>query len=86
MILSETEIRFENAGSVLKTGLSAISNGDTVIDMKNVRRADSSAVAVVLDWIRSAQKSGQSLHVINRRAHLISSVRLYGLSGIVRID
>ena len=86
MILSETEIRFENAGTVLKTGLSAISNGDTVIDMKNVRRADSSAVAVVLDWIRSAQKSGQPLHVINRQGSFDKLVRLYGLSGIVRID
>ena len=86
MILSETEIRFENAGTVLKTGLSAISSGDTVIDMKNVRKVDSSAVVVVLDWIRSAKKFGQALHVVNRPSSFDKLVRLYSLSSIVRID
>ena len=61
----EGDIGFDNAVAILNQGIQAIDSGDSVMDMQDVRKTDSAAVAVVLEWIRRAQARGAELKVIN---------------------
>ena len=52
MKLQAQHIGFDNAVAILNQGIQAIDSGDSVMDMQDVRKTDSAAVAVVLEWIR----------------------------------
>ena len=54
MKLQAQHIGFDNAVAILNQGIQAIDSGDSVMDMQDVRKTDSAAVAVVLEWIREA--------------------------------
>lgn len=82
MRLQEQHIGFDNAVQVLKEGLNAISGGDVIFDFSNVQKADSAAIAVVLDWIRHAQSKGLECKVLNAPDSFNKLVRLYGLNQL----
>ncbi len=72
-------LTFQNATATLKQGFAAISGGKTVFDLASVKAADSSAVAVLLEWKRHARKTGAELSYINLPDGLQSLISLYGV-------
>lgn len=72
-------LTFQNATTTLQQGLAAIRGGKTVFDLSSVKAADSSAVAVLLEWKRTARKVGAALTYINLPAGLQSLATLYGV-------
>ena len=65
MKLQAQHIGFDNAVAILNQGIQAIDSGDSVMDMQDVQKTDSAAVAVVLEWMRRAQARNAELKVIN---------------------
>ena len=55
MVLNEQELNLHNAVTVKKAGLHAIAAGADSIDLSALKTVDSSAVAVLLAWVRAAQ-------------------------------
>lgn len=70
----------DNARGLLEAGRSALSAGEVVFDFSRVADADSSALAVLLGWLRMAAETQSTV----KFAHLPSGVRslaeLYGLT------
>ena len=85
MKLQAQHIGFDNAVAILNQGIQAIDSGDSVMDMQDVRKTDSAAVAVVLEWIRRAQARGAELKVINAPDSFQNLVKLYSLSDFLMI-
>lgn len=83
MKLQAQHIGFDNAVAILNQGIQAIDSGDSVMDMQDVRKTDSAAVAVVLEWIRRAQARGAELKVINAPDSFQNLVKLYSLSDLI---
>lgn len=84
-MLFETEsIRFTNCLEVLKAGKEAIRGGDCLMDLQNVKSTDSSAVAVVLEWIRAAQAENKALRVLNEPRSFVKLKKLYGVADLIR--
>ncbi len=77
-------IGFDNAVLILDQGLRAIDSGDFVMDMQGVQKTDSSAVAVVLEWIRHAQAKNADLIVANAPDSFQKLVKLYSLSDLIK--
>ena len=84
MKLQAQHIGFDNAVAILNQGIQAIDSGDSVMDMHDVRKTDSAAVAVVLEWIRRAQARGAELKVINAPDSFQNLVKLYSLSDLIK--
>lgn len=84
MKLQAQHIDFDNAVVVLNQGLRAIDSGDYVMDMQDVQKTDSAAVAVVLEWIRRAQARNADLKVINAPESFQNLVKLYSLSNLIK--
>ena len=64
MKLQAQHIGFDNAVAILNQGIQAIDSGDSVMDMQDVQKTDSAAVAVVLGFFHIS------------RSYLIRSERL----------
>ena len=60
--------------------LGAETEKDVVLDLAPVQEADSSALAVLFAWQRSATARGTTLRIINPPASLLSLAALYGVA------
>lgn len=54
------------------------------IDFAAVGAVDSSAVALLLEWRRQAQRLGKSLVLVNLPANLLALARLYGVEELIQ--
>jgi phospholipid transport system transporter-binding protein len=73
----------ENAATQLAAGLTAIAAGQVVISFSQTLRIDSSAVACMLAWKRSAGQQGTSLRFEHLPESLTSLVGLYGVAQLL---
>ncbi len=80
---SITALTVQNAKAALDQGVAAIQAGQTVFDLSSVQTADSSAVAVLLAWKRTARKAGVALAYVNLPASLQSLAALYGVDAFL---
>jgi phospholipid transport system transporter-binding protein len=55
-----------------------------VIDFAKVTHVDSSAVALLLEWLRRAQRNGKTLRFVNLPAPLLALARLYGVAELIQ--
>ncbi len=73
----------EGAETVLAQGLSAITAGETAIDLSGLQQFDSAAVAALLAWQRAAAKAGTALRVVHPPAGIASLAKLYGVEHLL---
>ena len=69
----------QNALRLKKEGNVAIDAGDVEIDLSAVKRVDSSAVSVMISWIRYAKEKDIALRIRKMPATLDSLLSLYGI-------
>ncbi len=69
--------------ALYETGLQHLASEDMQVDMAEVEAVDSAAISMLLGWARAAQKSGHSLHVVNKPADLMSLAHLYGVAEML---
>ena len=78
-------LTLQTAQSALAEGLRAIDAGQTSFDLMTVESVDSASVAILLAWVRAAQKRGATLVVHNPPAALSSLAALYGVSDLLQL-
>ncbi len=76
-------VTMANVTGIRQQGLSRLRHGDVVVDWAAVTEVDSSAVSVLLEWLRAAQQSGRSVRFVHLPENLISLVRLYGALALL---
>ena len=72
-----------NARGLLEAGRSALQPGEQVFDLGQVDDADSSAVAVMLGWLRVADRSRSTLKFAHIPAGVRSLAELYGVAELL---
>ncbi len=72
-----------NARGLLDAGRSALQPGEMVIDLSAVVEVDSSAVAVMLGWLRAAAISRSTLRFAQIPASVRSLAELYGVTELL---
>lgn len=77
----ETTAEFFNRGLLLKEG-----ERNLVYDFAEVEAVDSSAVSLMLAWLRSAQRRNMRLSFINVPDNLLSLAGLYGVSEALSLN
>lgn len=71
-----------NARALLAAGCAEI-GADSVVDLSAVEAADSSALAVMLGWLRHAQAGNKRLSFVGVPAGVLSLAELYGISDLL---
>jgi phospholipid transport system transporter-binding protein len=76
-----------NARTLLETGRRCLPLGKSadpvLLDLAAVAEVDSSALSVVLAWLRTAAERGVVLRIVHPPASLISLAALYGVSELL---
>jgi phospholipid transport system transporter-binding protein len=83
MKLAAEAIVMGNAAQLAADGRAAIERGEVHFDLSAVRRCDSSAVAVLLDWQRAASARGLALSVSAPPPGLASLAAVYGVDSLL---
>jgi phospholipid transport system transporter-binding protein len=82
-LLLSGEVTYQTVTGLLAQGPASQGGGVAVVDMGGVTRADSSALALLLEWLRGAGRSGARLRVENLTPDLASLARLYGVEELL---
>lgn len=69
-----------NARGLLMAGRSALREGEVVFDLSQVADADSSAIAVMLGWLRHAVNTRSTVKFLHIPQGVRSLAELYGLT------
>jgi phospholipid transport system transporter-binding protein len=69
--------------SLHAAGLAQLAAGDLLVDMAGVTEADSSAVSLLMELRRAAQKHTRKLTVINMPDSVSSLAKLYGVTDLL---
>ena len=82
MVLSGA-LTLANVAAVLRDGNAAIGEGVRTVDLAEVGELDSSALALLLAWLREAKRQNRSLTFANLPQGLTSIARLYGVAELL---
>ncbi|NOZ53572.1 MAG: STAS domain-containing protein [Gammaproteobacteria bacterium] len=58
-------------------------NGPLIVDLRQVSRSDSAGLALLLEWIRMARKTGQSIAFHNIPDQLQNIARVSGIDALL---
>jgi len=72
-----------NVAAVLRDGSAAIGEGVRTVDLAEVGELDSSALALLLAWLREAKRRNRSLAFANLPQGLTTIARLYGVAELL---
>jgi len=72
-----------NVTAALGEGRAAIAEGVSTVDLAEVGELDSSALALLLAWLREAKRQSRSLTFANLPQGLTTIARLYGVAELL---
>ena len=82
-LLIRAPLTMSYARSLLEAGRAAMQPGVQVFDFSGVTEADSSAIAVMLGWLRSASISRSTVKFAQIPTGVRSLAELYGVSDLL---
>lgn len=82
-LLVKVPLVMANARGLLDAGRSALQPGEQIFDFSEVSEADSSAIAVMLAWLRSAELSRSTVTFAHIPAGVSSLAELYGVTELL---
>jgi len=53
------------------------------LDLSEVQRSDSAGLALLVEWLREAQQTGQSVRFLNMPAQMLAMARVSGLDQVL---
>ena len=71
------------AKQLLDAGRQVFDRNDAVIDLQRVREVDSTGLAIMLEWMRSAQRHNHRLSFTHIPDNLKSLADVYGVSELL---
>lgn len=84
----EGALSFETVPAVLAQTVEYVARADLperlTIDFASVGAVDSSAVALLLEWRRQAQRLGKTVVFVNLPPNLLALARLYGVAELIQ--
>lgn len=78
------DLGFATVTGLLKETRSGIpGDSDARVDLSGVTRADSAGLALLVEWLREAERSGGSITFVNMPAQMQSIARICGLEAML---
>lgn len=77
-------ITIANANTLLAEGLKRFVRDGLVVDLSQLEEVDSSAVSLVLEWLREAQRNQRKLRFTRLPDNLKSLATLYGVLDLIQ--
>ncbi len=82
--LIDGPITLDNVGALIDEG-KAFDGDGVIVDLAGVTSADSSALSLLLEWIRRFGSNGRQIAFANMSHNLRSLAELYGICDLIPI-
>lgn len=79
-------VTIASVNALFNEGLKAQAGSNLVVDFSRLEKVDSSAVSLMLVWMREAQRSKVNLRFANVPDNLMSLATLYGVSELLALN
>jgi phospholipid transport system transporter-binding protein len=79
-------VTMDNVNTLFGVGVKAIQGGSVEVDFAQVEKMDSSAVSLMLVWLREAQRNKTKLRFLNVPDNLLSLAKLYGVADLLPLS
>ena len=76
-------VTLANVNAVLAEGTRAFNAAALTVDLAGVTEVDSTAVSLLLEWRRAAQRDKRRIDYVNLPANLKSLIQLYGVGELL---
>lgn len=76
-------LTLDTVKAIYGQGLQAADDGSLEVDMSKVEAVDSSAVSLMLNWLREAQRNSVNLYFTHVPENLLSLAHLYGVEELL---
>jgi phospholipid transport system transporter-binding protein len=76
-------VTLANVAQVLEEGRRHLAEGAGTVDLAQVTELDSSALALLLAWLREAKAAGRAIAFVNLPESLQTIARLYGVQDLL---
>ena len=76
-------ITMNNVEALLEEGRRLFADGEVTVDLSAVSEVDSTAVSLLLQWLRDAAGRGQRLTFSNLTPNIQSLATLYGVTDLI---
>ncbi|HTQ76791.1 MAG TPA: STAS domain-containing protein [Burkholderiales bacterium] len=80
----EGPLTLASVGATLPEGKAAVGEGVSTVDLSGVAEVDSSALALLLAWLREAKRQGRELSFAHLPQGLAAIAKLYGVAELLR--
>lgn len=77
-------LTMSNITAVLEEGLRLFEGDSVVVDFAGAEEVDSSAVSLMLEWLRDARRRNRRVQFVNLPANLTSLAKLYDALELVQ--
>jgi phospholipid transport system transporter-binding protein len=82
LYLVDGPVTLDNVGGMIGEGV-ALEGASVVVDLAGVTNADSSALSLLLEWVRQFRRSGRQIAFANLSGNLRSLAELYGVIDLI---
>lgn len=76
-------ITMAGAAALLAEGETLLAAADPVFDLAGVTELDSSCLAVIFAWMRTARSQGKVVRLLNSPQNLLSLAEVYGVTDLL---
>ena len=76
-------ITIDNVVALLAEGNGLFTAAQATLDLAAVTDVDSSALSLLLEWRREAQRGGRTIRYVNLPGNLQSLAKLYGVTDLL---
>jgi len=83
-LIIEGAVTLDTVPGMIDTVEEYLRQGARIVDFGKVTDVDSAAVALALEWLRSAGRRGAGLRLINLPAAMQNLAKLYGVSELLQ--
>ncbi len=80
----EGPVTLDNVGKLIAES-SAFEGNSVVVDLGRVTRADSSALSLLLEWVRRFAESDRQIAFANVSQNMRSLAELYGIADLIPV-
>lgn len=84
-IMVQGAITIDDVVTITQRGITLFDQHESIVDLAQVTEVDSSAISMLLEWLRAARKKGLHVQFINLPANLESLIQLYGVVELIAI-
>lgn len=82
-VIVDGAVTVDNVVALTQKGIALFEGRSLTIDLEKVTEVDSTAISMLLEWLRSVRHNSDSLQIINAPKNLNSLIQLYGVADMI---